>query len=418
MEEAAEINYEELLELAVDFAYELQGCGAETYRVEETILRLMSAYGVQGEAFVIPNCIIASLETRDGKHLTRMRRNAAGTTDLDSLERYNGLCRQICRDKPPLDQAEAMFLEETKQVRTYSLPLLLLAYFLAAAGFAMFFQGTLLDGLCGGICGIATGLCLRFMSSLRANPFFKTVSAGFVLAFLAQILALIGLAHNVDAVIIGALMLLVPGLLFTNSVRDVIYGDTMSGVNRLVQVLIIAIALTVGTGAAVALARNLWGEVSGAASLMNYSVFVQCLVCSVGSLGFSMLFNLHGPGITLCIIGGCFSWVIYRICGVFGMSDVVAFLIAAAAVSAYSEVMARVRKCPATGYLVVSLFPLIPGANIYYTMDYALRGNIDQFLRTGLHTAALAGALAVGVLLVATVFRMWGIWKFKVRRRK
>lgn len=417
MEEASEINYEGLLELAVDFAYELQSCGAETYRVEETILRLMDAYGVQGAAFVIPNCIIASLETQSGKHLTRMRRNAVGSTDLDSIERYNGLCRQICRDKPPLDEADALFRAETKRARSYSLPIQLLAYFLAGGGFAMFFQGTLLDGLCGGICGIATGLCLLFMTSLRANPFFKTVSSGFVLAFLAQVLALLGFAHNVDAVIIGALMLLVPGLLFTNSVRDVIYGDTMSGVNRLVQVLIIAIALAVGSGAAVALTRQLWGEVDGASSLMNYSLAIQCLICSVGSLGFSLLFNLRGPGITLCILGGCFSWIIYRVCGVFGLSDVVAFLIAAAAVSAYSEIMARIRKCPATGYLLVSLFPLIPGANIYYTMDYALRGNIDQFLRTGLHTGALAGALAVGVLLVSTGFRMWGVWKYKFRKR-
>jgi len=417
MEETAAINYEELLELAVDFAYELQCCGAETYRVEETILRLMDAYQVHGEAFVIPNCIIASLETQDERHLTRMRRTGSSTTDLDCLERYNGLCRQICRDKPPLDEAMALLRAENKRVCKYAKSLQLLAYFLAAGGFSMFFQGTLLDGLCGGICGVAAGLCISFMNSLRANPFFKTVAAGFVLAFLAQALGLMGLAHNVDAVIIGALMLLVPGLLFTNSIRDVIYGDTMSGVNRLVQVLIIAIALTVGTGAAVALARELWGELAGAESMMNYPVVVQCLVCSIGSLGFCLLFNIHGPGLLLCIAGGILSWLIYWACSALGLSDTVSFLIAAAVVSGYSEIMARVRKCPATAYLVVSLFPLIPGANIYYTMDYALRGNIDSFLHTGLHTAALAGALAVGVLLVATAFRMWGVWRYKYRRK-
>ena len=73
--------------------------------------------------------------------------------------------------------------------------------------------------------------------------------------------------------------------------------------------------------------------------------------------------------------------------------------------------MARIRKCPATSYLLVALFPLVPGADIYYTMDYAVRGNTDAFLQHGLHTGAIAGTLAVGILLVSTAFRMWGVWR-------
>lgn len=412
------MNYEELLELTVDLAFQLQSCGAETYRIEESIVRLLEAYGVQGEAFAIPNCIIVSLETQDERHMTRMRRAAYSTTDLDGVERYNALCRRICQEKPPVEDAMAMLQAAKQATRSYRIPILLLAYCLAAAGFAVFFRGTLLDALAAGLCGVATGLCVMFMNNLHANVFFRTVASGFVLAFLAHTLSLAGLVHNVEAVIIGALMLLVPGLLFTNSVRDVIYGDTMSGVNRLVQVLITAVALAVGTGAAVSLARNLWGELSGSGVLLNHSILVQCIACFVGSLGFCLLFNIHGPGMLLCIAGGVLSWLAYRLCGYLGMSDITSFFLSAALVSAYSETMARIRKYPTTSYLLVSLFPLIPGADIYYTMDFAVRGDTDNFMAKGMHTAALAGALAVGVLLVSTMFRMWGVWQRRRRSRQ
>ena len=76
--------------------------------------------------------------------------------------------------------------------------------------------------------------------------------------------------------------------------------------------------------------------------------------------------------------------------------------------------MARIRKYPAISYLVVSAFPLIPGAGVYYTMNYALRGDMDSFASKGMHTIAIAGVMAVGILLASTVVRLW----FTVSNRK
>ena len=73
--------------------------------------------------------------------------------------------------------------------------------------------------------------------------------------------------------------------------------------------------------------------------------------------------------------------------------------------------MARIRKYPAISYLVVSIFPMIPGAGVYYTMNYAVRGDMDLFASKGMHTAAVAGIMAVGILLGSTFFRMYSDWK-------
>ena len=68
--------------------------------------------------------------------------------------------------------------------------------------------------------------------------------------------------------------------------------------------------------------------------------------------------------------------------------------------------MARVRKCPASGYLLIAFFPLVPGAGLYYTMESLLNGDHAGFQANGYNTLAMGGGLALGVLLVASLMRM------------
>ena len=75
------------------------------------------------------------------------------------------------------------------------------------------------------------------------------------------------------------------------------------------------------------------------------------------------------------------------------------------------------RKCPAIGYLVLGLIPLIPGSSLYYTMNYAVRGNMEMFSLRGMKTIELAGLMAAGILLVSTSMRMWLVWK-QQRKKK
>ena len=213
-----------------------------------------------------------------------------------------------------------------------------------------------------------------------------------------------------DGVVIGALMILVPGLLFTNAMRDIIYGDTNSGIMRIVQVLLIAMGMALGTAVAWNTAAFLWQQpVSGAG--MNHSLLITSLGSLIGCIGFSILFNIHGPGGALCALGGVVTWVVFELVIRSTGSELAAYFLGAFFASVYAESMARVRKYPAISYLVVSLFPLIPGAGIYYTMNYAVHGNMERFAAQGLGTAAIAGIIAVGVLLVTTIVRLTYTWK-------
>ena len=412
MAEREEKFYEELLEITVSLANKLQASGAETYRVEESISRVMEAYGVnKNDSFVIPGCIMASIETEDGRILTKLRRVNVGDTVLDGIERYSSLCRRICREKPSMEEARRMLRKTEQEVKHYGPVVYYIAAFLIGFGFGVFFGGAWLEALAAGVCCVATGLSLRFMGRLNANTFFKSFVCSFILAFLANALAAVGVGKNADIATIGALMVLVPGFLFTNSLRDIIYGDTMSGVNRLVQVLLIAAALVVGTSAAVSLSRAIFPWVVTGLSPLTHPLAVQCIAGLIGTLGFGLMFNIHGHGIPLAMLGSVISWLVCSLMMRLGLPEPSCYLIAAAVSSLYAEILARIRKYPATSYLLCALVPLIPGAGIYYTMDYIRRGMAAEAYTKGMATAYIAGAMAVGVLLISTVFRMWGVWK-------
>ena len=409
------MDYNTLLDLAADLGYKLAMCGAETFRVEDSINRLLATYGIQSEVFAIPNCLTVSIETAEGKPMTRMRRIGHHGNDLDAVEKYNSLCRRICAEKPDAKDA-VQWLAETDASRiTYKQIGLLSAHFLGSAGFCVLFGGNLIDAVCAGLCGILIGLLNHFLNNLKVNPFFCTITSAFGMAFFAYAMGAVNLANNTDTVVIGALMLLVPGLLFTNAMRDIIFGDTNSGTNRIVQVLLVAAAIALGTGAAWNLFDSLCGVLPSPPPA-NHSFDIQLIASFVGCLGFAIYFNIHGPGALLCALGGTLSWAVYLCILAFSGNDILAYFVAAITSAAYSEAMARIRKYPAISYLVVSIFPLIPGASIYYTTYDVVRGNMEGFAAQGTHTIAIAGAIAVGILIVSTVVRLHTVWRHRKKK--
>ena len=271
---------------------------------------------------------------------------------------------------------------------------------------AVLFGGNIIDALCSGFCGIAIALVNRIMDHFNANLFFKTISASFIMALAAYILDHLRICAHVDSVIIGALMILVPGLLFTNAMRDIIYGDTNSGINRIVQVFLIAAAIALGTGAAWTLIGTIWTTPSIVEGI-SHPIYLEAIASFVGCIGFFVCFNIHGPGGFLCALGGLLTWVTYRFVAIFSGDEITAYFFATIVASLYSEIMARIRKYPAISYLVISIFPLIPGAGVYYTMTHAVRGDMASFASQGTHTVAIAGAMAVGILLSTTIVRIF-----------
>jgi len=249
------MDCDKLLTLGTEMGRLLMTSGAEIYRVEESMSRLLVAYGMDPQVFAIPSCIIVSITTPQGQPITRMVRIPAHGTDIELLERCNQLCRQLCAHPLPVDKALKLVSGLT-QSRTYSTGGLLLSYPVAAAFFGMFFGGDLMDGVGAFLCGLAIGLFLLFGQRITgSNAFLRTAICAAVAAALAMALVPIGLGHRVESVTIGGLMVLVPGVALTIAMREIMAGDIISGVNRTAEAFLIASSIALGAAAPMVISR-------------------------------------------------------------------------------------------------------------------------------------------------------------------
>jgi len=134
--------------------------------------------------------------------------------------------------------------------------------------------------------------------------------------------------------------------------------------------------------------------------------FLPCLYSFLACAGFCFVFNIHGPGILICGGGGALGWLVYLLTVFVTPSIMLRYLLAAIAITLYSEVMARIRHCPVTGYLIIALLPLVPGGGIYEAMRFCVQGDTQQFLSALVRTFGIAGALALGTVLGSSAIRI------------
>lgn len=134
---------------------------------------------------------------------------------------------------------------------------------------------------------------------------------------------------------------------------------------------------------------------------------LPCFYAFLGSLGYCFLANIRTRNhmLFLASLGGALCWGVYLLFGFLG-NDILQAFLATVALAFYSEIVARALKSPATVYLIMGLIPLVPGGGIYYTMEYCISGQMMEFMREGVHTLGIAGALALGILLVTAAIRL------------
>ena len=399
------MHTEELLDFCCEFGRRMTRCGGEIYRVEESITRILAAYGYrESEVFAIPSYVTVSVHA-DGRTYTHMVRIRDSATQLETLDQLNNLCRRICAAPMEISAARA---EMDEIVRRPALPPAAdyAMYGLAAMFFTLFWGGTVLDAAIALPVGLLTRLIVPRLRKTGANVFFLNVIAAAAQAVVPLLLAHAGLANHSDKVIIGALMLLVPGLAITNAMRDVIAGDFLTAVVRLAEVLIVSVAIALGIVIAIASCRMLPG-IPPWVSLPDAAVHpvLQCLYAALSCFGFCGILGVRrGKYIAAACIAAGAAWAVYLAAA--ALPEAARYLIATAACALMAEICARIFRVPATVFLLVAIIPMVPGGGLYYTMEALLSGNQALCAQLGIQTGAAAAAIAVGASLVTSLMRI------------
>ena len=123
------MNYNAILDATIELGYHLAINGAETYRVEESINRIMASYKIAAEVFAIPNCLIVTIVPPDGSPITRMRRIGHHGNDLDAVEQLSNLSRKICAETPDPEIVITLLQQTVQNQKRYPLMLYLLGNF-------------------------------------------------------------------------------------------------------------------------------------------------------------------------------------------------------------------------------------------------------------------------------------------------
>ena len=398
-----ESKKKQILKLAARAGELMMKNGAEVTRVEDTIERICTAGGVDHvEVFAIPTGVFVSIEPdeEDGGVLTYIRRLHNNVTDLKKIHDLNRFSRVFTTTSMTVEEG----LEELERIDSqpsYPLPLQLFGAALAAGMFGAIYSGSVLTTILTALVAVACELVYRFFGRLGTNYFIKGMVCCSTAALLAVLFRTMGLIPGIGAVVIGVLMLYTPGAALTNSIRDLLSGDILSGLTRLAETVLIALSLATGVGIILKIWTMAGSQTAADTATLPFAVTVLLGTLSVP--GFSILFHVPGKCILPATITGGAGWLVCQLCTEYGQGPAVSVFLGAFVVGAFSRLFAKTVKAPGTAFIIPGIIPLVPGALTFYTMQAFFLGQIDSGLTLCLRTVSAAGTIALGLLAAGAV---------------
>lgn len=230
--------------------------GGETYRVEETMVRMALAGGGQtADVFVVPQGIFCTLCEGKETHTRVLRIHQRGFNLAKVLE-VNRISRQLSEGILTVDMAYDELLKVDRLPRRYSTGIRLIAGSIASATFSYLLGAHVGSVLVAGMTGLLVLFVMEFLQKREVLNFIALAMAGMVTALVNLIVKQLWPGLEFDLAIVGSIMVLVPGLAITTSVRDALFEDLVSASIRGVEAF--GVALSIASGVGVIFTLYLW----------------------------------------------------------------------------------------------------------------------------------------------------------------
>ena len=240
------------VEYTLDLGSKMMECGAEAWRADDTMMRMLKAYGLRVlNSHTMATQTHVTVKTESGEAFSSSRYvNPEKTgTDLQKLELINAAARYICEETPPVRDLPVIVSPSGPRWSWA----ILSGYLLGAGAFAIFFGGSIFDGIAAAAIASVIYLMEQVRSMHEQNRTIYTIVACFVSGILAQLLSALSWSIHLDMVMIGDIMLFIPGLALVNGVSELFYADILTGIYRMIEAILGAGAIAVGYAAAIVL---------------------------------------------------------------------------------------------------------------------------------------------------------------------
>lgn len=243
----ADITLDQITEFVVSAGAVMLRNGADTWRVEETMGHIARACGaVSVESFVVPTGVFLSVTGADGKTVTNMKRVTDRTINLDRIAKINELSRRLADQRMNFDVARAILTSIAKERTGFSILPTIVASGVLGGGFAVLHNGILPEIIAAFGSAMLVRLIAHIITQLHGVRFAFEFIGGSAAALIGASLALLYPGLNSEIMISGGIIPLVPGVAITNSIRDVIVGDLLSGLSRGLEATLTAVAVAMG----------------------------------------------------------------------------------------------------------------------------------------------------------------------------
>lgn len=390
------MNYNKIVQGILDIGESMLISGAENYRIEDSLYRMCRSYGfVKYDVFVIPSNIQITVETENGDIITQVRHIENADIDFDQLDYMNNLCRYVCSHTPDEEELQKKY-QEVKNRPPQHPAAKYFAGVMGGTGFAVFFGCNFKDAIVAVIVSLMIVVVGKWLEKREGNLFVYNT----ILSFLSEVIIVLsvrnGFADHPERIMIGIVMLLISGLSTTNGIREILQKDYISGFINIMNSILGAAGIAVGT----ALAMLVLNDFSAEGFILNHSIPIQLVSCTIACVGFAFWFQIRGKQVIYSGIGAFITWSIYLIVFEIEPSNFLATLVAAIFVAAYAFVMSRINKAPSTIFLTASVFPLIPGPNLYYMMYGCVTRDIPLAFSETVILLATCLAIAFGFNIV------------------
>lgn len=237
---------QDLLNCVMDIGEQMLISGAEVHRVEDSMNRMCVALGAKRvDCFIITSSMVVTLHGNDGSIHTQTRRIESSGTNFHKLDRLNALSRRICEEHLSTESIKKE-IDLIRQGKTYPFAAECLMYAAIAAAFTAFFGGGVAESAVSALVGLVVRLAVGLSSRIVGNVIFTKFLCSLSITSLAYLFTLFGAVLTPDRIIIGNIMLIIPGLGFTNALRDLFTGDSIAGILRLLEAALSAAAIAAG----------------------------------------------------------------------------------------------------------------------------------------------------------------------------